>query len=333
MFVDDMLGVCWAEDLEHDMTTASSLCTRLLGERAITEHKSKSGVRLALLGWTIDLTQMLVTIASKNALRAFFGYAHRDLSGFIPVKVAQAYASWAERYGEVCVWMRPWRRVLYQMIRGREKQRLVQVSSIGQRVVRLYQALLALTLHREGLFTRSFSSFRQNSPTLMVTFDGSLDQKGTYIGLAVSFDSGLRPCSVTLRDGPRAEDHCIRAKHFLFWVELATGRIRLTGGEEIRAFLVVDFHVRMAQVVGVDIMAMTGKTQGRPSFSREAKSIGRRSAFETVLLKDILEWMVISGVLADDEFVTRYFARKGGAPGPINRRVVTAFFCCKKSII
>ena len=57
-----------------------------------------------------------------------------------------------------------------------------------------------------------------------------IDQKGTYIGLAVSFDSGLRPCSVTLRDGPRAEDHCIRAKHFLFWVELATGRIRLTGG-------------------------------------------------------------------------------------------------------
>ena len=71
----------------------------------------------------------------------------------------------------------------------------------------------------------------------------------------------------------------------------------------------VDFHVRMAQVVGVDIMVMTGKTQGRPSFLREAKSIGRGSAFETVLLEDILEWMVISGVLADDEFVTRYFAR------------------------
>ena len=86
----------------------------------------------------------------------------------------------------------------------------------------------------------------------------------------------------------------------------------------------VDFHVRMAQVVGVDIMVMTGKTQGRPSFSREAKSIGRGSAFETVLLEDILEWMVISGVLADDEFVTRYFARKGGAPGTMDRRVVTA---------
>ena len=38
-----------------------------------------------------------------------------------------------------------------------------------------------------------------------------LDQKGTYMALAISFDSGLRPCNVTLRDGPGSEDHCIRA--------------------------------------------------------------------------------------------------------------------------
>ena len=83
LFVDDMFGVCWAEDLEHDMNKAAALCKRLLGERAMAEHKSESGVRLTLLGWDIDLTKMLVTIARKNALRAFFGYAHRDLSSFI----------------------------------------------------------------------------------------------------------------------------------------------------------------------------------------------------------------------------------------------------------
>ena len=183
MFVDDMFGVCWAEDLEHDMNTAEALCRCLLGERAIAEHKSESGVRLTLLGWDIDLTKMLVTIARKNALRAFFGYAHRDLSGFISVKVAQAYASWAERYGEVCVWMRPWRRVLYDVIRSRggrgDQRRMVKFSSMARRVVRLYQALLALTLHREGVFARSFSSFRSMSaPTLMITFDGCLDGIG-----------------------------------------------------------------------------------------------------------------------------------------------------------
>ena len=121
------------------MNTAAALCRRLLGERAVAEHKTESGVRLTLLGWDIDLTKMLVTIARKNALRAFFGYAQRDLFGMIPVPVAQAYTSWAERYGEFNVWMEPFRRVLYEMIRGRDGQRMVQVSSIGRRVVRMYQ--------------------------------------------------------------------------------------------------------------------------------------------------------------------------------------------------
>ena len=46
--------------------------------------------------------------------------------------------------------------------------------------------------------------------------------------------------------------------------------------------------------------------------------------FETGLLEDILEWMVISGVKADDEFVTRYVAKRGGAPGACDRKVTTA---------
>ena len=197
-----MFGVCWAEDLEHDMNKAVGLCKRLLVERAMAEHKSESGVRLTLLGWDIDLTKMLVTIARKNALRAFYGYAHRDLSGFISVRVAQAYASWAERYGEVCVWMRPWRRVLYDLIRGRggrgDKRRMVKVSSLARRVVRMYQALLALTLHREGVFARSFSSFRSRStPTLMITFDGCLDGIGiVWHSVSGTWDARRRRFSV-----------------------------------------------------------------------------------------------------------------------------------------
>ena len=151
-----------------------------------------------------------------------------------------------------------------------------------------------------------------------------LDKKGTYISLSISFDSGLRPCNVTLKDGPTAEDHCILAKHFRFVVEMETGQWKLTGGEEIRAFLVVDMALRMARVVCVDVMVFTGKNQNRASFSQQARTIGRGSAFETKLLEELLEWMVISGVKADDPFVTRYAARKGGAPGTFDRKVVTA---------
>jgi hypothetical protein len=150
-----------------------------------------------------------------------------------------------------------------------------------------------------------------------------LDQKGTYMALAISFDSGLRPCNVTLRDGPRAEDHCVRAHHFRFLVELERGKMKLSGGEEIRAFLMVDLYGRMAKVLCVDIMVFTGKNQNRASFSQQARTIGRGNLFEAGLLEDILEWMAISGVKAEDEFVTRYVARAGGAPGAFDRKVVT----------
>ena len=69
------------------------------------------------------------------------------------------------------------------VIQGRggrgDKRRMVKVSSMARRVVRLYQALLALTLHREGAFARSFSSvWIRSTPTLMIAFDGCLEGIG-----------------------------------------------------------------------------------------------------------------------------------------------------------
>ena len=115
-----------------------------------------------------------------------------------------------------------------------------------------------------------------------------------------------------------------RTKHFRFLVEVETGKIKLIGGEEIRAFLAGDLDVRMAKVLCVDIVVLTRKNQNRASFSQQARTIGRGSVFETGLLEDILEWMVISGVKADDEFVTRYVAKRGGAPGACDCKVTTA---------
>ena len=58
--------------------------------------------------------------------------------------------------------------------------------------------------------------------------------------------------------------------------------------EEIRAFLMVDLHERMAKVLCVDIVVFTGKYQTRASFSQQARTIGRGSLFETGLLEDIV---------------------------------------------
>jgi hypothetical protein len=78
---------------------------------------------------------------------------------------------------------------------GKESGRTVVDANDGGigTVVRLYQALLALTLHQEGVFTRSFSSFRTNSPTLQVTFDGSLQGVGiVWHAVSGSWDAHQR---------------------------------------------------------------------------------------------------------------------------------------------
>ena len=178
MYTDDLFGVCLKEDLAHDMEKAASFCRRFLGEKAIAEKKTESGTRLTLLGWDVDLAKLLVTIARRNTLKAWYGYSQVELNERVLVKLVQAWASWAERYGEICLWMRPFRRVMYQMIKGQTKRRYVAVSVMGRRVVQLYQALLTLVATQEGWFTRSFDSFRPRSSTLRITFDGSLEGTG-----------------------------------------------------------------------------------------------------------------------------------------------------------
>ena len=66
MFVDDMFGVRWARDLEHDMNTAAALCRRLLGERAVAKHKTESVVRLTILALA-SMGGLLVSTASVFA--------------------------------------------------------------------------------------------------------------------------------------------------------------------------------------------------------------------------------------------------------------------------
>ena len=150
-----------------------------------------------------------------------------------------------------------------------------------------------------------------------------LDMKATYIAGAISYDSGLRPCNVTLVDGSDREDHCIRAEDFTFIVDLGSGLQRLRGDEEIRNFLAVDLKVRLGQVQSVDFRVLTGKMHNSASFSRDVKSIGRGSAFEVLLLEDLAEWMVISMVQRKDEFVARYAPGTGARSEVWTRKVLT----------
>ena len=94
MYVDDMIAVCMAWDLEHDKGQAKAVSEGLLGSKAIADDKWADGTRLDVIGWTVDLTQRLVTIARKNFLKTLYGFFEVDLSRPVQVRTLKRLASW-----------------------------------------------------------------------------------------------------------------------------------------------------------------------------------------------------------------------------------------------
>ena len=106
MYVDDIIGVCFADALELDLAIARAICTNLLGPGAVTDDKTEHGVRLDVIGYTLDLTQERVLIARKNFLTALHGFISTDVTQRLNLKAVQRLASWERgmgRYAASCV--------------------------------------------------------------------------------------------------------------------------------------------------------------------------------------------------------------------------------------
>ena len=100
MYLDDMLGVCWAWALTADLECTRLLCVRLLGDTAVADIKTEHGRRLIMIGWVIDLDERLVAVARRNVMKAFYGFSVLQVDVPVAMRVIQKLASWAERYGE-----------------------------------------------------------------------------------------------------------------------------------------------------------------------------------------------------------------------------------------
>lgn len=54
LHVDDILGVCFEEDLPADLQRTWNICTDLLGSGAVADDKTESGRRIDVIGYTIN---------------------------------------------------------------------------------------------------------------------------------------------------------------------------------------------------------------------------------------------------------------------------------------
>ena len=182
MYVDDMIAVCMAWDLEHDKGQAKAASEGLLGSKAIADDKCADGTRLDVIGWTVDLTQRLVTIARKNFLKTLYGFFEVDLSRPVQVRTLKRLASWSSRYSMVLRHMRPFSTWLYNETKGmRNMEASKRVGSGTIRAVLMWRVMLCLLHLREDTFARPLSSFLSDRATFVIKYDGSLQGIGVSV--------------------------------------------------------------------------------------------------------------------------------------------------------
>ena len=179
MYVDDIIGVCFVDQLDVDLATTRTICTDLLGSGAVADDKTEHGVRLDVIGYTLDLTEKRVLIARKNFLTALHGFITTDVTQRINLKTAQRLASWGTRYGKICRVMRPFCGALNRVTWGRvDTFALFHFSAEAIIAIQCWRAMLCLVRFRETEFTRTIESFAPATPILVAEFDSSLSGAG-----------------------------------------------------------------------------------------------------------------------------------------------------------
>jgi hypothetical protein len=179
MYVDDIVGICFKDDVDSDLSTTRGICTALLGSGAVADDKTEQGVRLDIIGYTVCLTTMRVLIARKNFLTALHGFISTDVRGRINLRTAQRLASWGTRYAKICRVMRPFCTALHRATWGRTDDfALFFIPTEAVIAIQCWRAMLCLVRHRETEFTRSIMSFATSTPVVVVEFDASLDGAG-----------------------------------------------------------------------------------------------------------------------------------------------------------
>lgn len=179
MYVDDIIGVCLEEDLAADLAATREICVSLLGPGAVADDKTEHGVRLDVIGYTIDLPNRRVLISRKNFLTALHGFISTDVTVRVNLKTAQKLASYGTRYGKICRVMRPFCGALNRVTWGRvDEHALFHFSAEAVIAIQCWRAMLCLVRFKETEFTRSIVSFAPATPVLVAEFDSSLSGAG-----------------------------------------------------------------------------------------------------------------------------------------------------------
>jgi hypothetical protein len=73
MFVDDILGVSPANDVDEDIKITCHFCRTLFNSDCIAEAKTEKGRSIDVIGYNINLDTGHVSLTTKNQHRVIYG--------------------------------------------------------------------------------------------------------------------------------------------------------------------------------------------------------------------------------------------------------------------
>ena len=182
MFVDDIIGVSYLTDVDHDKSVAKQCCEGLLGPTAMAPKKWETSRRLDVIGWTIDLDLERVSIKRSNFMKALYGFFSVD-DQCISILEIERLASWASRYSELLREMRPFTTFLYHESNNYKRASVTKrLGHMAVLTVQLWKAILCILMLDEVQYGRSLMSFMPGPAEYLICYDASL----TGVGVSVT---------------------------------------------------------------------------------------------------------------------------------------------------
>ena len=181
MYVDDLMGCCHKDDLDHELAAARAVCNGLLGDGAVEEKKTTSGRQQDFIGWQINLDRRAVSVANHNYQKTLYGFLKVNTGRGVKVRAIQALASWASRYSAICRTLKPFTQDLFNLVKGRTTHADIPLTPAAVRAIEIWRgALLALRLNPSE-FERPIHTLGTRAPSYLIEYDASLEGIGLVL--------------------------------------------------------------------------------------------------------------------------------------------------------
>jgi hypothetical protein len=178
MYVDDILGVSLANDVDEDINITCRFCRTLFNSDCIAEAKTEKGRSIDVIGYNINLDSGHVSLTTKNQHRVIYGLCDLQVGMTISVKTIEKFASWISRYASIIPNLKPFIRPIYASIRGRNTLSSFILNDEVGRVLQIFRAIFISAMLDETLYTRHMNSFMPGIAQVVIEFDASLSGGG-----------------------------------------------------------------------------------------------------------------------------------------------------------